>query len=299
MGKHAYLIMAHNHFETLGKILSVLDDERNDLFVHVDKKAGDFDRVILEQNVKKSGLIFVERIDVVWGGFSQIECEMNLIKAVLRNGEYDYLHLISGADLPLKNQNDIHDFFDKNKGTEFVEYDKSQIEEKYMDRVRHAYRFQNVYGRNRKNPLMIALFLFDKVSDRLQTLFKVNRVKNENVIWQKGPNWFSITGEFARYLVSHEDFINRVFKYSVSGDEMFLQTVLVNSEYGKNVYKSGVDAADSPALRKIDWNRGAPYTFRFQDYDELISDDNAMFARKFNPDTDNRIIEAILEYVRM
>lgn len=37
--KHAYLIMAYDNFEQLRKLIEVLDDERNFLFVHIDKKA--------------------------------------------------------------------------------------------------------------------------------------------------------------------------------------------------------------------------------------------------------------------
>ena len=35
--KHAYLIMAHNNFYILEKLLHLLDDPRNDIYVHIDK----------------------------------------------------------------------------------------------------------------------------------------------------------------------------------------------------------------------------------------------------------------------
>ncbi len=38
MGKHAYLIMAHNQWECLFELLKALDDPRNDIFLHIDKK---------------------------------------------------------------------------------------------------------------------------------------------------------------------------------------------------------------------------------------------------------------------
>ena len=40
--KHAYLIMCHNNFEQLKLLLKLLDDERNDIYVHIDKKAKSF-----------------------------------------------------------------------------------------------------------------------------------------------------------------------------------------------------------------------------------------------------------------
>lgn len=38
--KHAYLILAHGDFALLQCLVSALDDERNDLYVHVDKGEG-------------------------------------------------------------------------------------------------------------------------------------------------------------------------------------------------------------------------------------------------------------------
>lgn len=45
--KHAYLILAHSEPEILGILVSLLDDERNDIFIHIDKKSNimDFLRV--------------------------------------------------------------------------------------------------------------------------------------------------------------------------------------------------------------------------------------------------------------
>ena len=40
--KHAYLIMAHNEFNILEKIIKLIDDERNDIFVHIDENSYDF-----------------------------------------------------------------------------------------------------------------------------------------------------------------------------------------------------------------------------------------------------------------
>lgn len=38
MEKHAYLIAAHSQFELLKKLIVLLDDERNDIYIHVDQK---------------------------------------------------------------------------------------------------------------------------------------------------------------------------------------------------------------------------------------------------------------------
>ena len=36
--KHAYLILAHNEFEVLNRLIESLDDVRNDIYIHFDAK---------------------------------------------------------------------------------------------------------------------------------------------------------------------------------------------------------------------------------------------------------------------
>ena len=70
--KHAFLILAHNEFELLRLLVARLDDSRNDIFIHFDKKVA----VLPEIKVKEAGLTILEdRKDVRWGGFSMVEAE--------------------------------------------------------------------------------------------------------------------------------------------------------------------------------------------------------------------------------
>lgn len=39
MIKHAYLIIAHNDYPVLEALLSMLDDERNDIYLYIDKRS--------------------------------------------------------------------------------------------------------------------------------------------------------------------------------------------------------------------------------------------------------------------
>ena len=108
MQKHAYLIMAHNEWGLLNKLLQMLDDPRNDIYIHIDIKA-EVDITALYKTVYAESF-YVPRMDVVWGGDSLVKCELELLKAAAPK-HYAYYHLLSGVDLPLKSQNEIHDFF--------------------------------------------------------------------------------------------------------------------------------------------------------------------------------------------
>ena len=66
MKRHAYLIIAHKNFEQLKKLLVLLDDAQNDIFILIDKKSV-FDKNDFLQICEKSNVQFVKRIHVNWG----------------------------------------------------------------------------------------------------------------------------------------------------------------------------------------------------------------------------------------
>ncbi len=37
--RHVYLILAHNEPEILKTLVEMIDDERNDIYIHIDKKS--------------------------------------------------------------------------------------------------------------------------------------------------------------------------------------------------------------------------------------------------------------------
>ena len=120
-GKHAYLILAHTRPKQVRTLLSLLDDPRNDIYIHIDRKAS-FGRKALEGCCAHSAVHFVKpRISVHWGGVSIMRAELALLKAAVP-GQYAFYHLLSGQDLPIKRQDEILAFFDAHPDREFLNY---------------------------------------------------------------------------------------------------------------------------------------------------------------------------------
>lgn len=282
--KHAYLIMAHNNFRILEKLLVLLDDERNDIYLHVDKTAGEFPKDVLKNSVKKASLIFVPRILVNWGGYSQIQAELLLLKESTKC-HHAYYHLISGVDLPIKTQMEIHEFFDKNQGKEFFEIDHNITANEIHDRVRYYRPLQNKIGRNTGSKIVIYKKL-ERLILKIQRVLHVDRTKKVAKPFYKGANWFSITHELAEYVVSKEKDIRKTYRNTICADEVFLQTLAKNSEYATNIVED--------YLRLIDWDRGVPYTFTLEDFDMILSSD-CLFARKFDEAVDMEIVNKIYD----
>lgn len=272
MGRHAYLIMAHNQFDLLCKLIRELDYELNDIYIHIDKKAGEIDEEKFRTCVKKSKLFFTDRISVTWGGESQIECEMLLFR-MAASRKYQYYHILSGVDFPIKTQKEIHEFFDANDGKEFIEYwNRNQNE--YLYRIKYYYFLQEKIGTYTYDAKTLMLRIKSKLSLFKQRLMGVDRLKGIKSEIKIGPNWVSITDQMVRYLLEKEPVIDKMFKQGIAADELFVQTLCWNSEFKANIFQGGPS-------RLIDWTRGKPYVWAEEDFDE-IKNSKCLFVRKIS-----------------
>ena len=143
--KHAYIIMAHHRFDILEELIKDLDDERNDIFLHIDAKAKFFPKERFSNLTNKAQLVLTEQMNVYWGGYSQIKCVTYLLKTAISYDYHAYYHFMVGVEFPLKTQDYIHNFFARNSGYEFVGFDN--YDTKFYERVQY-YHFFNSYARN-------------------------------------------------------------------------------------------------------------------------------------------------------
>ena len=290
MKKFAYMVLSHKLDYTLKTLLTLLDDTRNDIFIHVDQKTKDFAPEALENNIKHANVYFVpRRINVQWGAWSLIQAELELLKLAVSCGTYDYYHLISGEDLPLKTQEDIYLFFEKNYGKQFINFQDSVF--RWGERVRYYYFFQELIGRSCKYATL------EKLNNRMLLMqYKANIHRNKGIDFQKGAEWFSITQDLAEYVLSKRKWIEKVFKNTLCCDEVFLQTIVHNSPFKTQLYHTEYDDSQEAMMRLIDWDRGTPYVFQSCDKEQLLNSP-MIFARKFDCEVDKDIIGFLKEYL--
>ncbi len=279
MGKHAYLIICHNKWEQLQFLISVLNDPRNDFFILVDSKSKDFDRDSFVKKCASKQLYFADPVGIYWGDYSQVQAELSLLKKATSTGKYDYYHLISGVDMPLRPQDEMHRFFEENAGTEFVDFDSFEDGSWALERLGFYYFLQKNIGRRKINVLK---FMRDFLVV-VQKVLHVNRCKGIEQYLAKGANWFSITDDFARFIVDNEDFVEKHFKRTYCADEEFVQIMLKVSPYRDNWYGFKNRTIHYQNLRLLDWGRGAPYTYKKEEYFDLCKSEY-LFARKFSDD---------------
>ena len=203
MNKQAILIMYHNDYYILEKLLKQIDNEKFDIYLHVDIKVKNFDFKYTKNILKKSNLYFVKRLNVKWSMFSQIKCELELLRESTKKN-YTYYHLISGNDLLLKPSNEIYNFFNQNQGYEFIAY--QDINDK-IDVFSERIKYYHILNKNRRHHNKIVRIISTKIYYKLlsiQKKIKINRIRNINQEIRKGANWFSITNDLAKYVLSKE-----------------------------------------------------------------------------------------------
>ena len=279
MMKHAYLIIAHHEWRVLETLLTMLDDERNDVYLHVDKRAGELRKQVEHYSMKSAGLyVLPHPMKVRWGNFSQVEVEFRLFREALLQGPYMYYHLLSGVDLPIKSQTYIHSFFEQHRGKEFVGFFHGTVHEADIRKKMAYFYILNHQKKQKRGWKHGWLSFIRNVFIGCQKILQVRRPVGFEC--KKGSNWVSITQEFCEYLVRQwdSDMVRR-FRYTLCPDELFLHTIIWNSPFRHRIYDC--DDMQKGSLRKIDWDRGSPYTWEEKDLDELLRSD-LLFARKFS-----------------
>lgn len=270
--KHAYLILAHGDYQILELLISQLDDARNDIFVHIDKKSE-----VPELKTEHAGLqIIRDRVDVRWGDVSVLKAEFALMRAAQTMGYYAYYHLLSGVDLVLKSQDYIHRFFAEHQGTEFVGfYSGADLGQDLLRKVGRYHLFADSFrGKGlvwQAKRAVRALWI--RAQERL------GRELRRNTRFAKGTQWFSITQHLVQNLLVNEMSIVSLYEGTFCCDEIAVQTFVYNSPFMARVYDQSNEGRS--CLRHIGWQDGTLHDFSREDLEELRSSD-AIFARKFN-----------------
>ena len=277
--KHAYLILAHHEFALLRTLIGCIDDARNDIYVHIDRKVKD----LPELHADKAALhVLPERIDVRWGDYSVVEAEFALFEAARRNGPYAYYHLLSGVDLPLKSQDYIHRFCEAHAGKEFIGYTLTEMTPELSRRMQRWHLFPRRFSRRRNGYSVLRAMAL-----RVQEALGIRR--NRGIEFKKGSQWVSITDGLVRRLLEQKDLARKIFTHTFVPDECFVQTLAWDSPFRSRLYDTASDAAG--CMRAIGWRDGTLIDWSAADYEALAASP-ALFARKFN-DTDPAFVARI------
>lgn len=264
---HAWLIIAHNEFGILQRLVSLLDDAECDFYIHFDKKLKATPAISVE---KARLFVLSNRLDVRWGSVSQIKCELTLFEEANKNRSYDYYHIISGTTLPLKSLNELDSFFLACDG-------KSVLtglcqDTPYQETLK--VRRYSLFLRNFTSPhrFLRTLSQFGwKTAIAVQRLLHLEA--NRGKVFYKASNWLSLREEAVQFMLRHQHEILKKYRWSFCGDEYFVPSELMASPLKDRILNS-----DTYLKREIARDKAA--TFHLREYASL-AESNYLFARKF------------------
>lgn len=276
--------MAHKNPRQLKELIDALQDNNSFFFIHIDKKA----EIELFNNLQSKNVFFAKRrVNVSWGGFSQILATLELIKSLIDyNLTFDYVHLLSGQDFPLKNKKAFIDYFENHKGDNFLEVFSLPCHwsgNNGIDRISYKWLIDEV-GLKRATELV-----------EIQAHRNMARTFPKGYQPYGGSQWWSLTNECIDYIAHESNPRNELYdfyKHTYIPDEMYFHTLIMNSKFKSTVINNN--------LRYIDWYNGPEYPKILRESDFYVfKETEAFFARKFDDSIDyqirNRICREILK----
>ncbi len=284
--KQAILITAYKNFEHLVDIIDFFD-ESFEFHIHVDKKSkvpkSIFEKISARKNVKT----FLQKYRVNWGGVNHLKSALFLASKALQESDSQYFHLISGQDFPIKNIMQFKKMTSGYKFNDYLEYFEIPTktwanENGGLDRIQYYHLFDMLDAKK------YIKWLWKFVS--MQKKLHLKRpIKNKIPKLYGGSTWWSLSRETLQYVIDYTNktpyLINRL-QYTFCPEEIYFQTVIMNSGYSKKVINDN--------LRYIDWEStrigkysASPAILSSSHFDE-IAVSKKLFARKFDhPISDN------------
>lgn len=275
--KIAILMTVHKNQEQVNRLIKHLAADF-DVYVHVDQRSR------IEITPLENVHVF-KKFKVYWGSFNQIMATLLLFEQAFL-GAYDRYLLISGQDIPLKSNAEIKSFFEGNT-KEYLRIDKMPVaglrQNGGLDRLTRYY----VNHHQSTNKALNLIYTFWRLAANSIGKLKPRPLDYE---FYKGTNWINLThkclAQILDYLKSNPQYINR-FKYTNCADEIFYHTLLMMFE--------GIEI-ENENLRFVNWTDGPefPRILRMPDLDQIGQSDK-LFARKFDPKVDPKIIDILYQ----
>jgi hypothetical protein len=270
----AFLIIAHKNERQLQRLVHHLSSDFA-VYLHLDRKSA-----IDPANIANA-VVSTSRVE--WGGYSLIRATLQLLTESSCRGHDRYV-LISGQDLPLVSNRDINAFFE-GSDSEYIEWEKLP---RAIWPPKGGYDRLELFWEKASAPIGVKV-LGRAIRECQKRLGLCRPLGYE---YFGGTAWFSITDESARYILDYvtntdKNFL-RSFRLTRAADEIFFQTILLNSRYALRCVNS--------SLHFIDWNAGTghPRVLTLDDLQALTAS-KELFARKFDEEIDSSIIDAIYE----
>ncbi len=269
-----YLILAHQHPHLLARLIRLIDEAGGVIAVHYDRNAGD---APVDQLKKLLGpladkVAWAQRTSVAWGAWSIAEATLNGLEALARCGRpVDYVHLMSGADYPIRALSDFAAHLEKTRGTEYIE--AVDIRQRKWVRIgpeheRYLYRHHFNW---RQHPWLSQRYW------RLQRRLRLTRRFPRGLSPHLGSQWWTLTWPTCQRIMEagRDPALRRFFRTVAIPDEMFFQTVVAGHVPRHRIAPAGLTFSQFT-------DYGVPVVY-YDDHASYLARQPFFFARKISP----------------
>jgi Core-2/I-Branching enzyme len=272
MTRIAYIVSAYKRPAQLERLLRRLDAPGVTIAVHVDTKTRQAIWDEMTSRCRDLDVVWLPRHRSQWGGFGHVRATLKGLDHVVGNDvPFDYAVLLTGQDYPLRPPTEIARVLGDAGGRSFMRH----IELPWdpwgprggLDRVEdwHVITYRRLH---------VALPLRRKIPGGLKA-------------WGGSAYWCleaSLVHFVHGYLRENPDYV-RFFEHVFVPDELFFQTIIMNSEHRHTVVNDD--------LRYVDWTREpAPVVLTRDDLPALL-ESGQLFARKFDETVDSEVLDAL------
>ncbi|MFP3833604.1 beta-1,6-N-acetylglucosaminyltransferase [Chryseobacterium sp. SIMBA_028] len=266
--KIAYFIMVHHKPEAFKAMFQKIYTRDQFYLIHIDRKSNPkFTEEIQLYIVQFPNAYILESLNIVSGGFSMIQAELNAMEFLLNvNQGWDYFINLSGEDYPLRSQSIIRKFLTANKGRNYLFY--------YDQEFYRPDTLQRIQNHFTELAYMISSFIY-------------KRDFMKGVTPYIGGKWFMFTKETCQFLTNNKrvmDFED-YYLHTFLPAESFFQTVLMNTSFNDIIVNDDKRAIFGKSFFQNKQN--------ILTYIESLKSSNQLFIRKVNKKTDENILSYI------
>lgn len=266
--KQVFLIQAHKDLGQLNALVEQLRDEDFIVYVNLDRKC-DLDPA----GVHPAARQVRQRVDVHWGTFSQVQAVLNSLDQILAEvPEFDKVLFLSAQDFPLLSNARLKAALAELRERELL--DTVAIGNGAGEWAA-GYRYQYFHHGQGGRALRFACSL----ANRAMRATGVRRRLPGGMLPYGGSSWWALSRDCVRFLlqrVNGEPGLVRFFRRVTCPDEMFFQTLVMNSPFAGRVLGQNFRYVQWPA-------QGArnPEVLQERDF-ERIAASRAHFCRKID-----------------
>lgn len=287
----AILITAYKNYHHLEDLVNFFDNKFN-IYIHIDRKSSISKDDIQKLSSKERVQYVSQTYKINWGGINHLRAILELAEKAVGDSANKHFHLITGHDYPIVSTDRLNDFMETNRDKDFMEYFPLPYPawpEDGMDRLSRYNIYDVIDGRTGLNERLIKGF--SKLQRKIG--FKRSFSKDFPPLYG-GSTYWSLKRESLEYVFqymgNHPGFLKR-FKYSFCSEEIFFQTILLNSPMKENIINNN--------MRFIIWeerNGNFPANLDCNDYNDILKSD-ALFARKFEYPVSEDLLKKIKDNI--